>query len=193
MEYMNCIIVHGSPNKDRTNEPDYVPDSKKGWLLWIKGKIEEGGIKCEVPQMPTPWHPKYSEWKKVIEKLKINEDTILIGHSAGGAFLVRYLDENKKKIYKLILVSPGKAGKESRETLSDLYGKKSHEQIKKYVKEQIIIFTSEEDHSYHIESAYDYGKEFNAKVIKLGKGFGHFTTSGMKTEKFPELLEEVLK
>ena len=143
--------------------------------------------------MPKSWNPEYAEWKEEFEKLPLNEETILIGHSAGGAFLVRWLDETKSKVKSLILVSPGKAGKESTKSLLDLYGSKKYKNIKDYVKEPIIIFTADNDFDYHIENAYEYKKELPAVVILLGKGFGHFTEKGMGKKEFPELLKEVLE
>ena len=138
------------------------------------------------------WAPDYYEWKNQFEKNKIDEDSILIGHSAGGAFLVRWIEETKTKVRKLILVSPGKAGRESRGTLSNLYGSNTYRNIGDYVKDQIIVFTAKDDMDYHIKNAYEYEKELPAKVITL-KNHGHFTLGDMGTDEFPELLEEVLK
>ena len=35
----NVIIVHGSPNKDRMEGLNYIPDNEKEWLGWIKKTI----------------------------------------------------------------------------------------------------------------------------------------------------------
>ncbi|MEK6878759.1 MAG: alpha/beta fold hydrolase, partial [Nanoarchaeota archaeon] len=60
------------------------------------------------PDMPTPWKPDYSEWKKIFEQFTISEKTILVGHSCGAAFLVHWLVETGNKVKKLILVAPSK-------------------------------------------------------------------------------------
>jgi len=106
-------------------------------------------------------------------------------------FLVRWIGETKKKIKKLILVSPGKVGKE-RKTLSNLYGDKTYKNIGKHVDEEIIVYTSNNDIPSHIEGANEYRQELPAKVINL-KNHGHFTLGEMGTQEFPELLEEVIK
>jgi predicted alpha/beta hydrolase family esterase len=136
--------------------------------------------------------PDYEEWKKVFERNEIDGDTILIGHSAGGGFLVRWLGETKKKIRKLILISPGKAGKARNFGRSNLYGKTKILNIGKYVREGIVVFTSNDDIPSHIVSASEYEKELPAKVISL-ENHGHFTLEDMGTKKFPELLEEISK
>ena len=71
--------------------------------------------------MPEPWKPDYEKFKKEFEKYKVDENTILVGHSCGCAFLVRWLGETKKKIYKLILVAPWKIPKKNDEARQKFY------------------------------------------------------------------------
>jgi len=187
-----CVIVHGSPTKDRTRQKSFIPQHKSHWLPWIKGKMEDKGIKVFSPEMPTPWAPEYDEWKKIMDKYDVGEDSILIGHSAGGAFMVRWLSETKKKIRKLILVSPGKSGHERKKELTKFYGKGNYGKIKENVGE-IVIFTADDDLEYHIPVAHEYESELGGKLFHYGKGYGHFTESGMGKKEFPELLNEVLE
>jgi leucyl-tRNA synthetase len=140
--------------------------------------------------MPTPWNPKYSGWKKEFEKIKVDEDSILVGTSAGGGFLVRWLGETKTKIKKLILVSPGKVGNSDK--LNEFYGDKFYIDVKDLVKEKIVIYTSKDDHDYHIAGAEEYAKAFDGKFVKFGKGYGHFTSQTLVGKDFPELLDEIL-
>jgi len=189
----NVVIVHGSPKKDKTKDKDYVWDSKKAWIGWtkkeLKKELKKKDIECECPQMPTPWKPKYSEWKKEFEKIRVDENSILVGTSAGGGFLVRWLGETKKKVRKLILISPGKVGKSDR--LEEFYGDKFYKEVKDLVKEEIVIYTSEDDIDYHIDAAEEYSNEFNGKLVKFGKGYGHFTSKTLVSNDFPELLSEI--
>jgi len=190
-EKLNCIIIHGCPsNKEKAMNPE-TRTYDKHWIPWIRRELEKVGIKVFTPLMETPWDPKYEEWKEVVDKLDVNENSILIGHSCGGAFLIRWLDETKKKVKRLILVSPGKAGKARSKFTANLYGEKVVKNLKKYVHDEIILFTSNNDIKEHIEGAYAYEKELPAKIIFL-KNKGHFTQGDMGTEEFPELLKEVL-
>lgn len=61
--------------------------------------------------MPDPWAPEYEKFKQAFEKNPVSEHTILVGHSCGCAFLVRWLGESKQKIDTLILVAPWKVPK----------------------------------------------------------------------------------
>ncbi len=104
---------------------------------------------------------------------------------------MRWLDETKRKIKKLILVSPGKSGKGRNPARAKLYGEKTIKNISQLVSQSIVIFTSDNDIQSHIVGAREYEKELPAKVIFL-KNHGHFTLGDMGTKEFPELLKEVL-
>ncbi len=72
---------------------------------------EKLGKKFEViyPEMPNPDNAKYLEWKIWFEKLfpYLRNDVVLVGHSLGGIFLVKYFSENKfpKRIAATMLVA----------------------------------------------------------------------------------------
>ncbi len=190
MKTKNCVIIHGSPR----SQAHWTPiGSKKRWITWMKQELEKRGIETFTPNMPVPWEPVYRDWKSEFEKLPVNENSILIGHSAGGAFLPRWLGETKQKIKKLILVAPGKniGNYPNAEHNKELYNFIIDPTIKNRV-EEIVIFTSPEEPKHREENVILYKKAFDAKVVSL-LGKGHFVFDDMKTDEFPELLEEVLK
>lgn len=49
------------------------------------------------PQFPNKQNAQYPEWKLFFEKTiaQLEDGLILIGHSLGASFLVKYLSENK--------------------------------------------------------------------------------------------------
>jgi predicted alpha/beta hydrolase family esterase len=148
----NCIIIHGSPKGKEFWTP--IGDQKR-WQTWLKAELEKRGIKAFVPSMPIPWQPVYRDWKQEFEKLPLNEDSILVGHSAGGAFLVRWLGE--KKVKKLILVSPGKkiGDYPNAEHNTELYDFEVNPKVKERAKE-IMIFTSPEEPPHRQENVVLY-------------------------------------
>jgi predicted alpha/beta hydrolase family esterase len=73
----------------------------KHWIPWIKKELTSRHINTETPLMPTPWAPDYYAFKKEFEKYQVDENTILIGHSCGCSFLVRWLGETKKTNQKI--------------------------------------------------------------------------------------------
>jgi len=187
---MNCIIVHGSNSTEKESKKD-PPENERHWKPWLKKELEKRGFKISNELYPEDWLPNYEKWKKIFEKNAIDKDTILVGHSAGTAFILRWLAENKTKVNKVILIAPSviKAGKY--EYLSKLKDFSYGSSLKKYFN-KLVIFYSDNDDEDIIKSAKRVHQVLGGKLINL-HGKGHFTSEDMKTEKFPELLKEVLE
>ena len=189
----NCIIIHGCVlSKELAMNPE-TRTYDKHWIPWIKKELIQKGIKTETPLMPNPWEPIYSDYKKEFEKCLINENTILIGHSCGCAFLVRWLGEAKIKVDKLVLVAPWKIaygeGK-MRQIKQDFYEFPIDETIKDRVRE-IIMFTSDNEADDGKKSLNIYHASLGGKIVEL-KGMRHYTQRDMGTTEFPELLTVIL-
>ena len=87
----NYFVIHALGN----TAEDY-------WYSYIKKIVESGGGTCFLPTLPPIENMSYSSWAKEFDKYKmnINEDSVMIGHSTGSIFIVKYLMENKLKIAK---------------------------------------------------------------------------------------------
>jgi hypothetical protein len=178
---MNVIIVHGRADNKKDNPAGH-------WIPWIKKRLYEKRIDAFIPLMPKPWVPNYKNWKKEFDKLTVNEDSILVGHSAGGAFLVRWLGEAEKKISKLILIAPWKVAESKDE--KEFYDYEINRNVKNNVKE-IILFTSDDEEDGK-RSVKIFNKALDGEIIEL-ENYGHFTLEDMGTEEFPELLDKILE
>lgn len=79
----NIFIFHGTAGYPGEN-----------WFPWLKGKLEEKGYKVIVPQFPTPEGQSLKAWLDVLDNYKedINENSIFVGHSLGGVFLLCLLE-----------------------------------------------------------------------------------------------------
>jgi predicted alpha/beta hydrolase family esterase len=80
---MNFFIIHGIYGHPEEN-----------WFPWLKKELEKRGYEVIVPKFPTPIGQSLESWMKVLKKYenKINEETVLIGHSLGAAFILNYLE-----------------------------------------------------------------------------------------------------
>ena len=188
MPTKNCIIIHGCPSKP-SDLIDF--ETTRHWIPWTKNRLIENGTPTETPGMPMPWQPDYEKFKEEFEKYEVNENTILIGHSCGCAFLVRWLGESKRKILKLILVAPWKIPKEDGGFREAYYTYPVDETIKNRVG-KIIMFTADNEEPDGKKSLNIFRDALGGTVIEL-KGRGHYTMNDMKTEEFPELLEVCLE
>jgi len=183
----NCIIVHGCPdNSSEEKTKEYAGH----WMPWIKKQLEQRGVETHIPLMPEPWQMNYTKFKHVFEKETITENTILIGHSCGCAFLVRWLGESKQKIKKLVLVAPWKIAPKGDIYRENFYNYEIDETIKERIP-KILMFTSDNEEIDGKKSLGIYHNALGGKVIELSNK-GHFILPQMKTEEFPELLNELI-
>jgi len=93
---MNFIIIHGVYATPESN-----------WFPWLKKEVETLGYEAIVPKFPTPLDQSLESWFRVLSQYenKINEETVLIGHSLGASFILSYLEKTNKKIKAAFLVS----------------------------------------------------------------------------------------
>lgn len=185
-----AIIIHGRPDKEEYFDDSFPKPHKAHWLPWLKEKLEEQGIKTEIPEMPKPYEPNYYDWKEVFEKYTITPETTLIGHSRGGGFLLRYLSENKREVGKLILVAPSILANQGVVTGFSEY--EIDKDLPKRTKSFSIFYSTDDEEGIlkSIEKIKEYLPDID--YYKFSDK-GHFTEGDLGTKEFPELLEEILK
>jgi predicted alpha/beta hydrolase family esterase len=95
--------------------------SASGWKNGLQSTLGHD-YQVLLPSMPNATNAQYDEWKLWFERIVevITDDCILIGHSLGAVFLVRYLSENvfPKQIAATILIA-APFNDESDEDLTD--------------------------------------------------------------------------
>jgi len=189
MEKINCIIIHGCPSDEEKAMDPETRTYDKHWMPWIKEKLEAAGIKTEVPLMPEPWAPDYEKFKQEFEKYPVTENTILVGHSCGCSFLVRWLGESKVRIKKLILVAPWKIGEDASPASKAFYDFTFDGTLKDRVG-HIVMFTSDTERENGKRGLEMFHGAIGGEIVNL-KGHGHYILGDMGTAEFPELLVAV--
>ncbi len=185
----NAIILHGRPSKDDYYDTATESQSNSHWLPWLQHQLLLKEVLAQTPELPHSYAPDYAEWRKIFEALQPTTETILVGHSYGAGFLIRWLTENSnKKVGRVVLVAPSLGYKfDDRDKffnfvinpnlakqtggITIVVAKNDTESIQRAVKELTSIVK-------------------NIKLRELETG-GHFTRSDMGKAEFPELLEEV--
>ncbi|MES2416091.1 MAG: hypothetical protein V4504_00090 [Patescibacteria group bacterium] len=186
-----AIIIHGMSESKEEYFKMLESENKEywHWLLWLKDELIKKNISTQVPVMPEAYNPEYKAWKETFERFPLNEETILIGHSGSGGFIVRYLSENNVKLGKVVLVAPWidpekelKTGMFNFEIDENIVAKTSG----------ITIFSSTND-TKDVQDSVEIlkNKIKNVKIIEF-QNYGHFCLDDMGTDVFPELLEESL-
>ena len=80
---MKFVIIHGAYGNPSEN-----------WIPWLRESLEKLG-EVIVPEFPTPEGQSLENWRNVFDSS--DENTILIGHSLGPAFILDILERNKAK------------------------------------------------------------------------------------------------
>ena len=178
------------PDKEEYYSPDFPACSNYHWLPWLQKQLIMKDIKADTPEMPHAYLPVYEVWKKEFERFDITSETILVGHSCGGGFLVRWLSENKEvTVGKVVLVAPyldpdNYIG-------NDFFDFEIDTHLSSRT-QWLSVFHSDNDDDYIQKSVARLKNEIKDFKYTEFNGYGHFCVNDMASEAFPELLTEVL-
>ncbi|MCA9302099.1 alpha/beta hydrolase [Candidatus Nomurabacteria bacterium] len=180
----NALILHGT---------DFGKEQKQrfnNWFPWLKTELERKGYEVFLPELPGAWHPDLERYWDFLKDFEFNEETVIIGHSSGGAMVFGILQKLPKetKISKAISVAGfyKDEGWDCEGLFSEDY---DWEKIKKQAS-KIVLFWSSDD-PYISKEQTDYLSEKIGVHPTIIEGQKHFSigTAGEKYRKFPELLE----
>lgn len=187
----NALILHGAGNNSQGN-----------WFPWLKNQLEKKGYKVWVPDLPNSDVPNLKDW---LEKVFLNKDwefnneSVIIGHSAGATFILRILEKllDKVRINKAVLVSgPATIG-----NIPDYFPYKREmvtppfnwEKIKKSCDKFYFICSDNDKYQCGEENSKIFLENLGGEII-LKHGQGHFNLEVSPNYKeFPLLLEIIEK
>ena len=191
------IFIHGGGSFD--TQDDYIEFLKKEEFnpyeinekRWWHSLEEKLGIDFDImtPTMPNINNASYEEWKTWFEKIfpYLRDNVILIGHSLGGAFLAKYLSENKfpKNILATYLVAA--SYHDVQHYSKDSFVPPESLQLLEKQGGKITIYHSEDDTRVSFEYFSKFVKALpNAHAVAF-QDRGHLTH-----EEFPELIQNIL-
>jgi uncharacterized protein len=157
------------------------------WKRNLQHDLGEG-YEVFTPRLPNAQNARYAEWKLIFEKILplMEDDVILIGHSLGGLFLIKFLSEEKlvNKIKALFIIA-APYSTDDYEPIVDFIVDRSR--IKSGMTGgKIIFYQSKDDVVVPFENVEQYKKVLPDAEIKAFENRGHFNTSS-----FPELVEDI--
>jgi predicted alpha/beta hydrolase family esterase len=177
----NVVILHGTGETDQSF-----------WLPWLKKQLEIKGYSVSIPLLPDPDHPTLKNWLPTALKETYTEETILIGHSAGGPLQLSVLENINVKIKQAILVAGFakqlKGDKEKQPILQDSY---NWQKIANNVGDLIFVNSDNDPWTCDdTEGRYMLDKIGKGKLIVM-KGEGHMGSDTFKQpyKEFPFLLK----
>jgi len=183
------IIIHGLPDEEEFYGDVWPSPSNAHWIPWIQKQLNKKDITSQALEMPKPYFPDYKEWSDVFSQMKISNETVLVGHSCGAGFLLRYLSENSSVNPKrVVLVAPW-TDMESylRDQGNDFFDFELGKELGN--RTEVHVFISSDDDRSMLDTVNKLKAEVQNIIYHEFTDKGHFTEPDLGTKEFPELLE----
>ncbi len=171
-------MVHGAGPKHYRS----LEDGSGDWQSVLPEALGSS-FKVLSPQMPSLTKPSYHEWKILMDKYfaRIEGEVILVGHSLGGCFLMKFLAEEEiaLRVVGLFLVAtPYQSMMKGFEVPADF--------SKILNIRNIVLYHSLDDVEVPYSHALIYQDKLKA-ILKTYQDQGHF----FKRRPFPELTQDL--
>ena len=188
--FTRAIILHGRPDYDEYYNIQGDSSSNSHWLPWLQQQLLIREILTQTPEMPRPYEPRYEVWHQEFTHLPVDERTLLVGHSCGGGFLLRWLSEGNYRVGRVVLVAPwldveGEVG--------DFFRFALDRQIDRKAVHGIDVLYSTDDYPHLQSSTAKLRRELPQLRYPRFVDPGHFSFSAIEPRAFPELIEICLR
>lgn len=170
------LILQGWPQKTTSH-----------WYPWLKKQLEKKGYQVFLPAIPTMYtkHPHMPTQIKYLESLlKIDKETVIIGHSLGTQLAMRLAERHA---YKTMILVGGWDFNDLTAGIESFWSKPLNH--KKIIQNTSIRYVIHSDNDPYVTKliAGDMAGRLKAEFVFITKG-GHFMDSdGYK--QFPKLLK----
>lgn len=171
-------------------------DTLRMWGKDVKEIFEEKGIEVIMPEFPIRADSRYEKFKEILEVYfnngTLNSNSIVVAHSIGNAYFIRYCEEKKFVSKSYISVAPGAVYEYPTNRTDYIVEVKKQAYVKKqaldYMKQatcnKYCLYSDEDDNSK--EKFTRFIDDTNSKGIYL-KGYNHFD-GYHNIDKIPELI-----
>ncbi|MFA5991199.1 MAG: leucine--tRNA ligase [Candidatus Doudnabacteria bacterium] len=169
-EKSNYIILHG---RNGSPESHLFP--------WLKQTLESKGFVVQAPMLPNSDEPNDIEQAEfIIKNCKIDENTVIVGHSFGGVSALRILEQGIK-IRRLVLISTPFSGKfldnKVRKSVTDACRKGFDFKKIKQNAEQFNLLFDTSDYVVPMSDGEEFAKNLGTQLMKEKGQEPHFSAS----------------
>lgn len=177
-----AFIFHGTGGHSREN-----------WFPWMKKELETRGYETVIPDFPNADAPHPGTWYPVIDALikHAKSDSIVIGHSLGGAIALRFLERTETAVNTVALVSPTLGIPPIKYIEGDhpfLEGGFDWKAIRSHAR-HFVVFHSDNDPFVCMANGQKAAAELGVELSFVPNA-GHFN-SAAGFHSFPQLLQEL--
>lgn len=161
----HVIIIHGIGASSRIM-----------WFPWLRRKLEQRGIRIDALTMPRPFHPDLADWRKAAQAAleDAGPTTMIIGHSLGGTFTVRMLEEGTaRNIGCVVLVSAPIARPLKFDPVVPFFSKLLDWHVIQKNARRFLLLHAKNDPVVAYDHTLRYGEFLGVRPLLIEKG-GHF-------------------
>lgn len=161
----HIVILHG-----------YAEGPNKVWIPWLHRELESRGCRVWAPALPDPLRPSYKRWLRTIarEAKKWGPDTIVVGHSIGGALALRALENcARRPVRGVILVGAPFSSIVSAQAMMDFFDRPIDWYDLRRKAGRVTVIHAKNDPFIPRDHALRYVEAFGAK-FRLTPAGGHF-------------------
>lgn len=179
----NAIILHGTLGSPEGN-----------WFAWLQGELEKRGMEVWLPALPNAEQPSLRKWSDYIQTgcpFKIDEDTLVVGHSSGAILALILAQENDGPIGQVICVSVFHDNSLDWDPNAKLFDVDfDWHKIQEHTNK--LLFVHSDDDPYVPLDQAQYVADHCQAELKMIPGQGHFNLEkSPQYSKFPKLLEYI--
>jgi uncharacterized protein len=171
----NIIMIHGAGGNPNEN-----------WFPWLKSELESLYCKVFVPKLPTFENQSLQNWMEVFKDYRqyLDENTIVVGHSLGPAFLLSVLENLNRPIKAAFFVAgfTGLLNNSEFDELNKTFVMKSFDWAKiKNNCNKFYVINSEDDPYVPLAKGRSLAENLGTELITL-KNAGHINEKAGYTE-----------
>ncbi|MFA6024457.1 MAG: alpha/beta fold hydrolase [Candidatus Gracilibacteria bacterium] len=162
---------------------------KENWFPWLQSELEKRGHKVIVPQFPTPEGQTLENWLTKLKEYEadLTSETIVVGHSLGGSFILNVLERYPVKAAYLVACVFGVLGNAFDEGMKSFAQRNFDWQTIRANCPRFEIFHSNNDPYIPLAKAQELSLLLSTPITLI-KGAGHFNAASGYT-KFEALLK----
>ena len=173
---MRIILVHGFKSSPQMN-----------WFPWLSRELRARGHDVVVPELPNPESPDRDEWtQKLLEECApLDDKTIIVGHSLGGAAALRLLEaaEARTTTHALVLVSTPWMIRDER--FRGFFMSELDYEVLMWRASKYAVIHAKDDAVIPAEHGRRYASALHARFVQTEDG-GHY-----QGEEYPIILETI--
>lgn len=179
---IKVVLMHGK---------DTDPSQK--WYPWFANEMQKRNFDFIAPKLPNADNPHIDEWLAELDKLRIDNNTILVGHSRGGVAILRWLErQTDKKVKNVILLATNsgfiKKMAVPTETNYGFYTEDGYNFEKiRLCCSNFVVMHSRDDKWVPFDAGEENVKGLAAQFFTFDH-YGHF---GKDVDEIPELIQQI--